>query len=100
MSDTRGTGGARRHVRTYIAVFAALMGLTMVTVSASYLHMVIPVAIAVALILAIVKGSMVAGFFMHLRNEARIIYWALILTGVLLVTLMLLPVLTYLDRVR
>jgi cytochrome c oxidase subunit 4 len=100
MSDMRGTGDVRRHVRTHVAVFAALMGLTIATVSASSLHVVISVAIAVALILAIVKGSMVAGFFMHVTNKTRIIHWALILTGILLVALMFLPVLTYLDRVR
>jgi hypothetical protein len=43
---------------------------------------------------------MIAGFFMHLVHEKRIIYGALLLTLVLLVALLFLPVLGYVDRVR
>ena len=85
---------------TYIKVFLALMVLTVITVTASYFHFVIPLAIAVALIVAIVKGSLVASFFMHLIGERKIIYWTLILTVVFFAALMILPVLTYLDRVQ
>jgi cytochrome c oxidase subunit IV len=70
----------RAHVRTYIGVFVALMVLTGVTVGVSYLHLPVPAAITVALIIAIVKGSLVALFFMHLSNEKKIIYAALVLT--------------------
>ena len=100
MTDTHGAGDVRKHVRTYVTVFLALIALTIATVSASYLHLVIPAAIAVALVIAITKGSMVASVFMHLVSEKRIIYWALLLTLMLLVALLFLPVLGYLDRVR
>jgi cytochrome c oxidase subunit 4 len=100
MSGNRGAEDVRRQVKTYVAVFVALMVLTIATVGASYLHLVVPVAIAVALVIAVLKGSMVAGFFMHLVHEKRIIYGALLLTLVLLVALLFLPVLGYVDRVR
>jgi cytochrome c oxidase subunit 4 len=100
MSGNRGAEDVRRQVKTYVAVFVALMVLTIATVGASYLRLVVPVAIAVALVIAVLKGSIVAGFFMHLVHEKRIIYGALLLTLVLLVALLFLPVLGYVDRVR
>jgi cytochrome c oxidase subunit 4 len=100
MSGNRGAEDVRRQVKTYVAVFVALMVLTIATVGASYLRLVVPVAIAVALVIAVLKSSMIAGFFMHLVHEKRIIYGALLLTLVLLVALLFLPVLGYVDRVR
>jgi cytochrome c oxidase subunit IV len=70
----------RAHVRTYMLVFVSLMVLTAITVGVSYLHLNVPMAVTVALIIAIVKGSLVALFFMHLSNEKKIIYAALVLT--------------------
>ena len=43
-----------------------------------------PLAITVALIIAAMKGSMVAAVFMHLSHEKRWIYGALLLTVALL----------------
>jgi len=41
-----------------------------------------------------VKGSLVAGWFMHLISEKRLVYWVLALTAVLFLPLLLFPVLT------
>ena len=87
------------HVKTYYMVFGALMVLTLVTVGVSYLHLSIPLAITVALIVAIVKGSLVALFFMHLSNERKMIYWVLALTVVFFIFLMFLPLLTNATRI-
>jgi cytochrome c oxidase subunit IV len=87
------------HVKTYYMIFGALMVLTLVTVGVSYLHLSIPLAITVALIVAIVKGSLVALFFMHLSNERKMIYWVLALTVVFFIFLMFLPLLTNADRI-
>lgn len=101
MSDAHGEDfHFKQHVRTYINVFVALMVLTVTTVTASYFHFVIPLAITLALIIAIVKGSLVASFFMHLVGEKKLVFWVLLLTVVFFVALMALPVLNYLDRVR
>ncbi len=89
----------KKHVRTYIAVFVALLALTVVTVTVSYLHLEVHEAIIVALIVATVKGSLVAGFFMHLISEKKIIYGALILTVVFFIALMFLPIFAHSDPI-
>ena len=83
-----------RHVRVYITVFVALMVLTVVTVTVSRFHHPVPVAVTVALIIATIKGSLVACYFMHLISEKKLIYAVLGLTAVFFVALMALPSLT------
>ncbi|MBI4398361.1 MAG: cytochrome C oxidase subunit IV family protein [Candidatus Omnitrophica bacterium] len=77
----------QKHVRIYISVFAALMVLTLVTVAASYLHLSLGQAVTLALCIAIIKGSLVAGFFMHLMSEKKTIYLILIIAAVFIVGL-------------
>jgi len=84
-----------RHVRVYITVFVALMALTIITVAVSYLDLSTPVAVAVALFIATIKGSLVACYFMHLISEKKLIYAVLGITAFKFVALMLLPVLTH-----
>ena len=84
-----------RHVRVYITVFVALMVLTVVTVGISYLDLALPIAVAVALVVATVKGALVAGYFMHLIAEKKLIYAVLVLTIVFFVALMSLPIVTH-----
>jgi cytochrome c oxidase subunit 4 len=81
----------KEHVRVYVLVFAALAVLTVVTVGLSYIHLPTPSAIAVAMAVALVKAGLVAGFFMHLVSERRIIHWVLLLCFAFFVFLMLLP---------
>jgi cytochrome c oxidase subunit 4 len=88
----------QHHIKTYIGVFVALMVLTIITVSVSYLHLTVVLAVTVALIVATIKGSMVAAYFMHLKSERPAIFWILLLTIVFWVHLMLLPVLMYLNH--
>ena len=83
-----------RHVRVYITVFVALMALTIVTVAISYLHLPVPIAVTVALLVAIIKGSLVACYFMHLISEKKLIYAVLVVTVLFFVALLALPVLT------
>lgn len=77
----------QKHIRIYITVFSALMVLTIVTVAASYLHLSVWQAVALALIIATVKGALVAGFFMHLISEKKTIYWILIIAAIFIVGL-------------
>jgi len=55
--------------------------------------------VTVALIIAIMKGSMVAAVFMHLSDEKKWIYGTLILTVAFFVVLMMLPILTISDTI-
>ena len=89
----------RSHVKTYYMVFGALMVLTVITVGVSYLELATPLAITVALIVAVIKGSLVALFFMHLLHERKVIYWALMLTVIFFVFLMFVPLFTNLDKI-
>jgi cytochrome c oxidase subunit 4 len=89
-----------RQVRIYKGVFFTLMALTVITVGISYLHVAVPLAITVALIIAIIKGSLVANFFMHLSHERLIIYASLLLTVAFFVVLMFLPVFTQSDSIH
>ena len=84
-----------KHVRIYITVFAALMVLTVVTVAVSRFHLPVPIAVTVALLVAIVKGSLVACYFMHLISEKKVIYAVLALTAAFFVVLLALPVITH-----
>jgi cytochrome c oxidase subunit 4 len=83
-----------KHVRIYITVFVALMALTIVTVTVSRFHLPVPIAVTVALIVATIKGSLVACYFMHLISEKKLIYAVLGLTAVFFVALLALPVFT------
>ena len=84
-----------RHVRVYITVFVSLMVLTVVTVAISRLHLSVPVAVTVALLVASVKGALVACYFMHLISEKKLIYAVLVLTAVFFIALLALPVVTH-----
>src|SRR5918999_2960305 len=83
-----------RHVRIYITVFVALMALTLITVAVSYLDLSTPMAIAVAVFIATIKGSLVACYFMHLISEKKLIYAVLGITAFKFVALLFLPVFT------
>jgi cytochrome c oxidase subunit 4 len=81
-----------KHVRVYVMVFAALAVLTIVTVAISYLHLPTAYAIAIAMVVATVKASLVALYFMHLISEEKVILWLLVLCAAFFVFLMILPV--------
>jgi cytochrome c oxidase subunit IV len=96
-SDATGHDAADidRHVRIYITVFVSLMVLTIVTVAISRVHLPVPIAVTAALIVATIKGSLVACYFMHLISEKKLILAVLILTVAFFVPLLALPVLTH-----
>jgi caa(3)-type oxidase subunit IV len=82
----------KRETRVYVLVFAALAALTVITVAVSYLHLSAMPALAVALLIAGTKGTLVACYFMHLISERKLIYGVLILTVVFFIVLMSMPV--------
>jgi cytochrome c oxidase subunit IV len=84
-----------RHVRIYITVFVTLMALTIITVVVSRFHLPVATAVTVALLVATIKGSLVACYFMHLISEKKLIYAVLMLTVVFFVVLLALPAVTH-----
>ena len=89
----------KKHMGQYYVVFVALLCLTAITVGVSYLRLNRPLAIAVALIIATVKAGMVAGVFMHLISEKKVIYAVLILTAAFFLLVLLLPSFTIFESV-
>jgi cytochrome c oxidase subunit 4 len=89
----------KKAIRTYGIIGGLLLVCTVITVAVNQVHLAIPLAITVALIIATIKGSMVASIFMHLSHEKKWIYGALILTVVFFVVLIMLPNLTTADTI-
>jgi cytochrome c oxidase subunit 4 len=56
---------------TYMKTFGTLMVLTVVTVGVSYIDLGVTVNLAIAVIIATIKASVVAAFFMHLAVDSR-----------------------------
>ena len=56
-------------------------------------------AIPVALVVATIKGSLVAMFFMHLNHERKLIYYVLALTVIFFIFMMFVPLATNLDKI-
>lgn len=85
MSDNHSHHDVSKHVRGYLIVFGALLIGTVLTVWASFIHFGAKDSntanIAVALIIASVKAFLVAGYFMHLISEKKMIYSILAFTG-------------------
>jgi cytochrome c oxidase subunit 4 len=89
----------KREMTRYIGVFLALAALTALTVWVRFsLQLPEKQAIIVALIIATVKGSLVAAFFMHLLSEKKLIYSVLVLTVFFFAVLMWRPVHDILDK--
>ena len=93
-------GDIKKHVRSYILVFVALLALTIITVGVSYLHLSVVPAVILALVIATIKGALVASYFMHLISERKLVYFTLILTAVFFITLVALPLLGYHDTIH
>jgi cytochrome c oxidase subunit IV len=67
------TDNSKPHVlplKTYFSVFGALLFLTIVTVWVSHLNLG-AIAIHVAMFIALIKATLVAAIFMHLKYEDR-----------------------------
>ena len=89
------------HIRRYLLVFYALIFGTVITVAASY----IPfgnreINIAVALVIAIAKASLVACYFMHLISEKKMIYGIMAFTAFFFIGLMFLTLGSFADFPR
>jgi caa(3)-type oxidase subunit IV len=93
MSDSHNPEEFQRHVKRYLFVFYALIVGTILTVVASRLHIdSVALTIAIALFIACVKGFLVAGYFMHLISERKMIYGILAVTVFFFAGLMFLTV--------
>tara|TARA_B000000460_G_C21400588_1_gene342217 strand:- start:182 stop:538 length:357 start_codon:yes stop_codon:yes gene_type:complete len=100
MSSGHDTKDIQQHIKVYMFVFTALAVLTLVTVGASFLDLSSGEAILLALTIASVKGSLVAGYFMHLISEKALITWILMLTAIFFFVLIFIPMTSFIDQAR
>jgi cytochrome c oxidase subunit 4 len=78
------------HSVPYFKIFIALVVLTAITVLISYHRFSTEfINVALALLVACLKGGMVAAFFMHLRYEGKLIYLIFIVPLILCVLLVM-----------
>jgi cytochrome c oxidase subunit 4 len=99
-TDTHDHVDLKKHVRTYMVVFGSLMVLTLVTVGVRYLHLPVVPAILIALAIAMVKGSLVACYFMHLISERKLILIIMLATVFFFFGVLLGPTLTELNEIN
>ncbi len=93
MSDNHGADDLQQHVKKYLFVFYSLIVGTIVTVLASRLHIEsVAITVAIALFIALIKGFLVAGYFMHLITEKKLIYLMLSTTAFFFAGLMALTI--------
>ena len=85
---TSGTPEMHKESKKYVWVGLSLLLLTAVTVAVRNLNLGIALAIFIALLIATLKGSLVASFFMHLLSEKKVIYILLLSTVFLFIVLM------------
>jgi caa(3)-type oxidase subunit IV len=87
----------RQHVRRYLYVFYALLFGTLITVGAYIPFGDHEINIGVALFIACSKAFLVAGYFMHLLSERKMIYGLLAFTCFFFAGLMALTVCSFAD---
>jgi cytochrome c oxidase subunit 4 len=75
MSEAHSPQDVAKHVKVYILIFIALLIGTIVTVALNYMHFdSVALTVSIALFVATVKAFLVAGYFMHLMSEKKVIY--------------------------
>lgn len=105
VGETRGFGeGARAIIaygwsHHYIQVFLYLLGLTVVTVLASYLPMGVAGHVFIALLIAAIKAGLVASMFMHLLHEKIVIHRLMAFTIFFFIALVFLSIFALRDPV-
>jgi len=97
--SAHGSESGHKQTKIYKIVGAVLFAATVATVAAAeWHHLGIALGIFVAVFIATFKGSLVAGYFMHLFAERKMIYWVLALTAFFFVAMMALILWTRGDQ--
>ena len=86
-----------KHIRGYLIIGGTLIVGTILTVLASYVDLGHNWNIVLALVIATVKASLVALYFMHLISEKQMIYLVLSFTAFFFVSLMFITIGAYHD---
>ena len=82
-------GDIASHIPLYWKVFVALLAGTVITVGLYSVHFdSVAVTVAIAMFVASIKAFLVAGYFMHLLSEKKMIYSILAVTVFFFIGLM------------
>ena len=82
----------KSHIKVYWNVFFALLAFTVLTVAVSYYDFgSVFWTFFVGISIAVFKAYLVAGFFMHLNDERKSIYYLLGLSAIFLFVLLFIP---------
>ncbi len=95
MSDHAHDHDVSKHIRGYLIIGATLILGTVLTVLASYVDLGHHWNIILALVIATVKASLVALYFMHLISEKQMIYTVLSFTAFFFAALMFITIGAY-----
>lgn len=88
------------HVRKYLMVGALLLTFTVITVALSYVDFGSrKLNMAIGMLVATIKASLVGLIFMHLAAEKKLIYRVLIFTGLFVLALFWLTYLHWYDPI-
>ncbi len=98
--DEHGAHNVAKHVRKYLMVGGTLILFTAITVFLSYVNFgTMKANVAVAMLVATFKATLVAAIFMHLSNEKQLIYRILVFTVFFVLGLFFLTYLAWYDPV-
>ena len=95
MSDHAHDHDVSKHIRGYLIIGGTLILGTVLTVLASYVDLGHHWNIILALVIATVKASLVALYFMHLISEKQMIYTVLTFTAFFFAALMFITIGAY-----
>lgn len=88
----------QKQIKLYLIIGLALFVGTLITVWVADLKVAIMTGIVIAVIIASIKCFLVAGYFMHLFHERKLIYQILLLTAVFMVVMIGLFVFAFGDQ--
>ena len=97
MDDAKAHSHETHSVRGYMVIYFALLAGTALTVWASYIDLGHHWNIVLALVIACVKAFLVAGYFMHLISEKKMIFSVLSFTAFFFAGLMVLTLFSLHD---
>ncbi|MEM9398855.1 MAG: cytochrome C oxidase subunit IV family protein [Verrucomicrobiota bacterium] len=94
----------RKHMKLYWGIFWALIVFTVITVLVSFVDLgadgIGAPDIVLGLVIATIKASLVAVFFMHLSDEKKLIYVILLFSTVFVIALFVLSIWAYYNKIE
>ena len=88
----------QKEIKKHIVIYILLLVLTVLNFSLSRMHLSAVQTLIGVLSIALLQGSLVAGYFMHLISEKKFIHFVLILTIIFFAALLSLPILQFLGK--